>query len=195
MLIIFFISIILYKVIKFFSNTVEGMSTKVEGMSTKIEGMENTTTTTTDYKEYDKNDPNNCLILAQQNSGNIDYLKSRMDELIDVKNDVNNMKQSVQTMQVQMDELVQQQGDMAVEMAGGEEPVELDGMDEDIVDDGQSSSWGYELDSSLEELLAQRVDFHAKVSAALAPEEDQQDEQQAEKEEEANVLFLLAPSL
>lgn len=121
-LIIFFTSIILYKVIS-----------SVGSFFKIVEGLENETTT--NYQEYDKNDPNNCLILAQQNSGNIDYLKSRMDELNNVKNDISDVKQSVQTMQVQMDELVQQQGDMAVEMAGGEEPVELDGMDEDIGDE------------------------------------------------------------
>jgi hypothetical protein len=58
-----------------------------------------------------------------------------MDELNNVKSDISDVKQSVQTMQVQMDELVQQQADMTVEMAGGEEPIELDGMDEEIGDE------------------------------------------------------------
>ena len=79
------------------------------------------------------------MILAQQNAGNIDYLKSRMDELNGVKNDVNEVKQSMQTMQIQIDELVQQQADMAVELSGGGEPVAVDGLDEEdgtIEEDG-----------------------------------------------------------
>ena len=117
-LIILFASIILYKILSFifFGKIIEGM--------------------TDEYQEYDKNDP---LILAQQNAGNIDYLKSRMDELNGVKNDVNEVKQSMQTMQIQIDELVQQQADMAVELSGGGEPVAVDGLDEEdgtIEEDG-----------------------------------------------------------
>ena len=117
-LIILFASIILYKILSFifFGKIIEGM--------------------TDEYQEYDKNDP---LILAPQNAGNIDYLKSRMDELNGVKNDVNEVKQSMQTMQIQIDELVQQQADMAVELSGGGEPVAVDGLDEEdgtIEEDG-----------------------------------------------------------
>ncbi len=86
-----------------------------------IEGMENT------YKEYGGNNP---MILAQQNAGNIEYLKSRVDELSNLKSDVNIMKQNIQTMQFQVDGLVQQQVDMATELSGGGEPVALDGLDE-----------------------------------------------------------------
>ena len=54
-----------------------------------LEGLENTTTTTTqEYKPYNLNDPNNSLILAQQNAGNIEVLKKQMDELQGLKKDV-----------------------------------------------------------------------------------------------------------
>ena len=85
-----------------------------------IEGMENT------YKEY-SGDP---MILAQQNAGNIEYLKSRVNDLSNLKGDVDTMKQDIQTMQIQVDGLVQQQADMAVELSGGGEPVNVDGLDE-----------------------------------------------------------------
>ncbi len=70
------------------------------------------------------------MILAQQNAGNIEYLKSRMEEVNSVKNDVVTMKQDMQSMQVQIDGLVQQQADMASELSGGGEPVAVDGLDE-----------------------------------------------------------------
>lgn len=107
-LIIFFASIILYKIL-FFIGTSFNL----------IEGMENS------YDEYGS-DP---MILARKNAGNIEYLKSRIEEVTNVKNDIVTMKQDMQTMQVQMDGLVQQQGDMAAELSGGGEPVSVDGLD------------------------------------------------------------------
>jgi hypothetical protein len=111
LLIIFFTSIILYKFILFI-----GKSLNV------IEGMEN------EYQEYNSNDP---MILAQQNAGNIEYLKSRMTDVESIKGDVDTMKQDMKTMQIQIDGLVQQQADMASELTGGGEPVEVDGLDEE----------------------------------------------------------------
>lgn len=109
-LIIFFTSIILYKILFYIGTSFY-----------LIEGMENT------YKEY-SGDP---MILAQQNAGNIEYLKSRVDELSNLKGDVDTMKQDIQTMQIQVDGLVQQQADIAVELSGGGEPVNVDGLDEE----------------------------------------------------------------
>lgn len=110
-LIIFFISIILYKILFYIGTSFH-----------LIEGLENS------YKEYGGNDP---MILAQQNAGNIEYLKSRMEEVNSVKNDVVTMKQDIQSMQIQVDGLVQQQADMATELSGGGEPVSVDGLDEE----------------------------------------------------------------
>ena len=56
LLIIIFIILITYQIfLAHFSNSI-------------IEGLE-------DYKDYDTNDPNNVMILAQQNAGNIEVLK------------------------------------------------------------------------------------------------------------------------
>jgi hypothetical protein len=120
-LIIFFTSIILYKIL-FYIGTSFNL----------IEGMENT------YKEY-SGDP---MILAQQNAGNIEYLKSRVDDLSNIKGDVETMKQDMQTMQIQVDGLVQQQADMTVELSGGGEPVSVDGLDEE--EEGEEGEEGEE---------------------------------------------------
>ena len=90
-----------------------------------LEGLENTTTTTTtqEYKPYNLNDPNNSLILAQQNAGNIEVLKGRIDSFGDVKKNVDNMQQEIDSMQTQIDGLVQQQADYAQEIAGSTPPT------------------------------------------------------------------------
>jgi hypothetical protein len=96
---------------------------------TLIEGLENATSTDTDtssYKPYNINDPNNALILCQQNAGNIDYLKIRVDELGGIKQQVDNMEQNINSMQTQIDGLVQQQADYAQDLIGNE-PVDVSG--------------------------------------------------------------------
>ena len=123
LLIILFTSIILYKIIIFVLKL------------NSIEGMENETETESD--EYQPYDPNDTLILAKQNAGNIEYLKKRMDDVSGVKNDVDTVKQDIQTIQIQMDSLLQQQSDMAVELSGGEEPIAVDGLDDEEGEEGE----------------------------------------------------------
>lgn len=90
-----------------------------------IEGMDNadTSTTTDTYQPYNLSDPNNALILGQQNAGNINYLKERVDELTNVKKDVDDLKQNVSLMQTQIDALVQQQADFGTQLAGSTPPT------------------------------------------------------------------------
>jgi len=89
-----------------------------------IEGLENggATTGVQGYKPYNLNDPNNSLILAQQNAGNIEVLKGRIDNLDGVKERVDNMQESINSMQTQIDGLVQQQADFAHELVGTTPP-------------------------------------------------------------------------
>lgn len=98
-----------------------------------IEGLENETTTTTtttgDYQPYNVNDPNNSLILAQQNAGNIEVLKGRIDKFDGVKEKIDTMQQNIDSMQVQIDSLVQQQADFAQDLAG-DTPPEITGTEE-----------------------------------------------------------------
>ena len=107
-----------------------------------IEGLENGDTTTSsstqEYKPYNLNDPNNSLILAQQNAGNIEVLKGRIDGLDGVKKRVDDMQQSIDSMQTQIDGLVQQQADYAQEIAGST-PPEVTGTDEETADNVAAS--------------------------------------------------------
>lgn len=100
-----------------------------------VEGLENNeTSSTNEYQPYNVNDPNNALILSQQNAGNIEVLKGRIDGFDGVKEKVDNMQQSINSMQVQIDSLVQQQADYAQEIAGSE-PVEVTGTEEETIED------------------------------------------------------------
>jgi hypothetical protein len=108
--------------------------------NTLIEGLENTTnntnTNTQQYKPYNLGDPNNALILAQQNAGNIEVLKGRIDSLDGVKNNVDDMQQNINSMQVQINSLVQQQSDYAQDLAGNT-PPEITGTEGETVEDAE----------------------------------------------------------
>lgn len=101
--------------------------------SSIIEGLENESQPQTKtYQPYNLNDPNNALILAQQNAGNIEVLKGRIDSLDYIKGRVDTIQQSINSMQVQIDGLVQQQADYAQELAGSEPPT-ITGTDEEEI--------------------------------------------------------------
>lgn len=85
---------------------------------------------TDEYQPYNTSDPNNCLILAQQNSGNIEVLKGRLDKYDGVDDKLVKMQQDMNSMQTQIDSLVQQQADYAQEIAGSE-PVTVTGTEEE----------------------------------------------------------------
>ena len=93
-LIFFFVSLILYQLylVLFSNNLIEGLENQDSGSTTQ----EN------EYKPYNLNDPNNSLILAQQNAGNIEVLKGRIDNLDGVKKRVDDMQQSIDSMQTQI---------------------------------------------------------------------------------------------
>ena len=79
-----------------------------------IEGMDTDTSTAT-YQDYGSSDNTgqDALILAQQNAGNITYLKQQLD-----------------AMQEQLNELAQQQADYATMIVGGNtEPIPVTGAD------------------------------------------------------------------
>ena len=103
-----------------------------------IEGLTNGDNTSRNYKPYNVNDPNNSLILSQQNSGNIEVLKGRIDNLDGVNKKVKDMQQSIDSMQTQMDGLVQQQADYAQEIAGST-PPEVTGTAGETVEDVEAS--------------------------------------------------------
>jgi len=94
----------------------------------------NTENTTPEYQPYNIDNPNNALILPQQNAGNIEVLKGRINDLDGVKKKVDSIQESVDSMQVQINQLVQQQADYAQELAGSTPPT-ITGTEEETVED------------------------------------------------------------
>ena len=88
-----------------------------------IEGLTN------EYSAYDEKNPNNALILAQKNAGNIASLKEEIDSLSGVKTTVDELKQSMELLNTQVQDLVKQQADFAQQIAGNK-PPEVTGADE-----------------------------------------------------------------
>ena len=105
-----------------------------------IEGLENesSNSTTQEYKPYNLNDPNNSLILAQQNAGNIEVLKGRIDNLDGVKEKVDDIQENINSMQTQIDGLVQQQADYAQQLAGSS-PADISGTESNTTANVESS--------------------------------------------------------
>ena len=87
-----------------------------------VEGLE----TGKSYKNYDTNNPENALILAQQNAGNIEYLKDRIQDIQGMNKQVQDLSGNVVTLQEQVDGLVMAQKDYATQMVG-DEPPEISG--------------------------------------------------------------------
>ena len=113
-LITFFIVLILYQIF---------LATNI------IEGLEN------NYKPYDDNNPNNALILAQQNAGNIAYLNERMNDVQGMSNQLKDLSGNVVALQEQVNGLLQAQQEYATQMTGGTAP-EITG----AVDENQDTS-------------------------------------------------------
>jgi len=126
-LIVLFSSLIMYQLyLNYFKNSL------IEGLETNNTSSNSEDSNT--YKPYNLSDPNNSLILAQQNAGNIEVLKGRIDNLDGVKKRVDDMQQSIDMMQTQIDGLVQQQADYAQEIAGSQ-PIEVTGTGQETVED------------------------------------------------------------
>ena len=82
------------------------------------------------YKEYDTNDPNNAMILAQQNAGNIEVLKTNFDGLSGLKQIVTDMSGNITNLQTQVDGLVQAQQDY-ISQSGVTEPPTITGAEDE----------------------------------------------------------------
>ena len=109
-LISFFVFLIIYQII-LASNVVEGLETQ--------------------YKDYDTNNPANALILAQQNAGNIEYLKERIGAFQGIYQQVQDLSGNVFTLQDQVNGLMQAQQDYANQMTGGTAPDISGAVEED----------------------------------------------------------------
>ena len=80
-----------------------------------IEGLES-------YQPYDTNNPANALILAQQNAGNIEYIKQRLDSVQGLNQEVQDISGNVITLQDQLNQLLNTQQQYANQMTGGTPP-------------------------------------------------------------------------
>jgi hypothetical protein len=110
-LILFFLLLIVYQVfLAVFGNVIEGLENGETG-----------------YKDYDTNNPNNAMILAQQNAGNISYLKERLDDLMNLKGTVVDVCGNVMLLNQQVQGLVQQQAQAATQLAG-DKPLTVSGI-------------------------------------------------------------------
>jgi len=109
-LIIFFIILLFYQI--YIQNFGVGL----------LEGLENVPT----YQPYDLNNPNNALILAQQNAGNIDVLKKQIDEIQGMKKEVIDMSLNLISVNQQIQGLIQQQQQLATQLVGNT-PLSISG--------------------------------------------------------------------
>jgi hypothetical protein len=82
------------------------------------------------YRQYDKKIADNTFLLAQQNAGNIEYLKQRIDTIQNMYNQVQDLSGNVQSLQTQVDGLVQTTGQYANQITGGTAP-QITGLDTD----------------------------------------------------------------
>ena len=73
-------------------------------------------------RSYDTNNPANALILAQQNAGNINYLKQRFDSVQGMYQQVQDLSGNVSVLQDQVNGLVSAQQEYATQLTGGVAP-------------------------------------------------------------------------
>jgi hypothetical protein len=124
-LILFFIILIVYQIfLAYFqhSKIVEGMSNVEPKISPQFTPTDKPITT-------GKTSPNdtkvsdNTAILAQQNAGNIAYLKQRVDSLQNMDNQIRDLSANVASLSTQVNGLVQSQQQYATQISGGTPPT------------------------------------------------------------------------
>ena len=120
-LILFFIILIGYQII-LANHIIEGLENNTSNTATS-----NTATSNT-YTPYNQSD---ALILAQQNAGNIDYLKQRIDTVQGVFQQVQDLSANVSTLQDQVNGLVSAQQEYATQITGGTTPTITGAVPED----------------------------------------------------------------
>jgi len=120
-LIFFFLLLI---VLPFVNPSREGMD-NIAGMNSfgagALVGSSGTASGST-YVPYDLNNPNNALILGQQNAGNINYLKGRIDDLMKLQSEVSDISGNVIILNQQVQGLVQQQAGLVQNVVGSTPP-------------------------------------------------------------------------
>jgi hypothetical protein len=138
-LIIFFILLILYQLFlaHFKIDVIEGMMDVVPTISPtmsptsapKNEMLPNLTVNQV-YRQYDKKIADNTFLLAQQNAGNIEYIKERIDDVQGMSKQLQDLSGNVQALQEQVNGLVQANQQYTSQMVGTE-PPQISGATED----------------------------------------------------------------
>jgi len=149
LLLIFFIFLIAYQIILacFKKSLIEGMLDVVPTISPTFtptsapsnEMLPNLTINQV-YRQYDKKIADNTFLMAQQNAGNIEYLKQRIDAIQGMNQQVQDLSGNVDVLQKQVTGLVQTQQDYANQITGGSEP-EVTGLFEEGETPPSSSSF------------------------------------------------------
>jgi hypothetical protein len=94
------------------------------------EGLDSSKDNINIYNNYDKNSmssTDNALMLAQQNAGNIEYLKQQISKITTLDKEVQDMSGNLVTLNEQMIALVNQQTQAASQLAGNK-PLETTGL-------------------------------------------------------------------
>ena len=128
-LILFFIILIVYQIfLAYFQHPkiVEGMLDVVPTLSPQFiptnEMMPNLQFTQV-YKQYDKEISHNTFLMAQQNAGNIEYLKQRIDAVQNMDQQIRDLSANVASLSTQVNGLVQSQQQYATQISGGTPPT------------------------------------------------------------------------
>jgi hypothetical protein len=109
-LVLFFIILLIYQIfLAIFQNSI-------------LEGLTNSSTSQ-QYQPYDTNNPNNALILAQQNAGNIQVLEQQMNGLLSLNQEVQDISGNVANLQTQVNGIVAAQQQYSQNMTSSPPPV------------------------------------------------------------------------
>jgi hypothetical protein len=100
----FFVLLIIYQL--FLANPHNYL---LEGMTTEVDDQQSQT----NYQPYDTNNPNNVMILAQQNAGNIQVLKQQIDSILGLNKQVQDLSGNVANLSEQVYNMIQAQQQLA----------------------------------------------------------------------------------
>lgn len=104
LLIVFFILLIIYQIFLGITHNylLEGMTTDMNNQQSNQQ-----------YQPYDTSNPNNVMILAQQNAGNIQVLKQQVDSILGLSKQVQDLSGNVANLSEQVYNMIQAQQQLA----------------------------------------------------------------------------------
>jgi len=96
----------------------------IEGLTGLPPGSPPNPSSNSSYQPYNTNNEQNALVLAQQNAGNIEYLKGRIEDIqsMSLYKQVQDLSGNILTLQEQVGGLVTAQKEYANQMTGGVAP-------------------------------------------------------------------------